>query len=127
MEKIKNWYEQAIYDFETAKFNFEGGKYSTAVFLIQQSVEKFLKAFYIYKKKKETGPTHSLIFLAKELKLTEENLSFLRKLTPEFISTRYPDFLNETPYKLYDENITKEYIDKAERLIKWIKNQMPKL
>ena len=122
--EVEIWFEQAIYDFDTAKFNFGGKRYSASVFFVQQAVEKILKAFYIYKLEDSAPVTHSLIMLASDLKIKKEFSTFLKELTPEFISTRYPDFIGETPYKLYDEVIAKKYLDGAEEIIEWIKKEM---
>ena len=42
-EEVKRWTEQALEDYSTAKFNFEGKKYKSAAFWCQQSIEKILK------------------------------------------------------------------------------------
>ena len=120
------WYKQAQYDLETAYFNYEGKRYSTAVFLIQQSIEKFLKATFIEVKKEEVSPSHSLIFFAKELDLPQKIKTHLKRLTPEFVSTRYPDVVNEIPYLLYDETITKEYLEQAEEIIECLEGMLVK-
>jgi HEPN domain-containing protein len=50
----------------------------------------------------------------------------LKELTPEFITTRYPDVAGEVPYKLYDEKLAQEFISGAEELMRWIESQMPR-
>ena len=67
-EEIKNLWEQTEKDFEVAEKNFKIKEYYVSAFFCQQSVEKTLKAFFMIKKGKSAGPTHSLIYLAKETK-----------------------------------------------------------
>ncbi len=48
-KEIENWWRQAEEDFDTAKFNFRGGKHKYADFLCQQAVEKAFKALLLKK------------------------------------------------------------------------------
>lgn len=50
--EIEIWIEDANYDLETAKDLFEKKRYSYAIFLSRQSVEKILKANYFFVLKK---------------------------------------------------------------------------
>lgn len=86
-EEVKNLLEQARKDLEVAEKNFKINEYYISAFLCQQSIEKALKAFFILKKGKSAGQTHSLIYLAKETGVPREFYSFLGSLTPEFITT----------------------------------------
>ncbi|MBI5392341.1 HEPN domain-containing protein [Candidatus Woesearchaeota archaeon] len=49
-KEIQNWFDQSKDDFDGANYNFNGGKYYIAAFLCQQSVEKALKALFLYEK-----------------------------------------------------------------------------
>lgn len=49
---------------------------------------------------------------------------FLRRLTPEFVTTRYPDAAYGTPYELYDEEVATDILDKSKKVIKWIESQI---
>ena len=101
------WWKQSEKDFDAAKKNFTIKEYYLVAFLCQQSVEKALKAVYIEKLKTNPGPIHSLIMLATTVKLPEEYFTILRKLSVDFISTRYPYAVSGVPYEMYDENIAK--------------------
>ncbi len=68
-----------------------------------------------------------MIYLAKETKVPKEFYDFLGSLTPEFITTRYPDVAGDAPYKLYHKEKVEIYLNKSSELIKWIKNQINKL
>lgn len=125
-EEILNWWKQAKKDFETAKHNKESGDHYAAVFFCQQAVEKGLKTLFIIKKGVSSGPTHSLLFLAKECGLPNSFFTFLKELTPEFVATRYPDIVEEAPFELYDEHISSKFIKETEVLMKWLENQIEK-
>ncbi|NYB52254.1 MAG: HEPN domain-containing protein [Methanobacteriaceae archaeon] len=52
-------------------------------------MEKGLKALFILKNRTSSGKTHSLIYLATETDTPLKFHSFLRRLAPEFVTTRY--------------------------------------
>jgi HEPN domain-containing protein len=122
--KVEIWVNQARKDFESAKKNFKIKEYYIVAFLVQQSVEKMLKAYYVYKKKNYADKTHSLVYLGQTLKLPEKLLRNVRKINPDFIFTRYPDLNGIEPYKAYDEQIAKERLEKGEEVLKWIEKQI---
>ena len=121
---VKNWLEQSKKDYENAEKNFELNEYYLTAFLVQQSVEKALKGYYIQKKKKFVGKTHSLVYIGSELKMPENLLTELRKINPDFIYTRYPDMEGVPPYKAYDKKIAKERLKSGNKVLKWIKKQI---
>lgn len=122
-EEIKNWWKQAEADLITAKNSYKSRDYYASIFWCQQSVEKALKAIYNLIKEESPGPTHSLIFLASEIKLNKKFFSFLRELTPAYISTRYPDMADASPTEIYDEEMAKRFISKSEELLEWLKKE----
>lgn len=123
-EDIRNWWEQAKHDLQVAKFNFEGGNYDVAAFYCHQAVEKSLKALCILKNRESPGKTHSLIFLGKSCGIPEQYYPFLKRLTPEFVISRYPDVSGELPFNLYEREWIEEYIKKAGEVLEWIGSQM---
>ncbi len=123
-EEVNNWWLQAEDDFDSAEKNHSIKKYHLVVFLCQQAVEKGLKAVFIHKKEQGPGLTHSLIYLASEVKLPPEFFKFLRELTPQFVTTRYPDAAYGLPKDLYDKEMAKEYLKKTKEVLKWLKSQI---
>ena len=123
-EDISVWITQALRDFEVAKKNALNQDYYVSVFFCQQSIEKSLKGLFLQEQKESSGPTHSLLYLAKNTGVPDSYLSFLRKITPEFVNTRYPDASYGIPAELYDEEIAQEYIQKTEELLTWIKSKL---
>ena len=125
-EEVWMWWRQALKDLEVAEKNKEIKEYYIAAFLCQQSVEKALKALFIHKLKSSPGTTHSLIYLGRKVGIPKEFESFLRKLTPDFVITRYPNAAQTAPYELYDEEIAKERIEIAKKVMEWVKKELEK-
>jgi HEPN domain-containing protein len=123
-EDIRIWREQSKHDLCAAKFNFDGGYYDVAAFYCHQAVEKGLKALCIHKNKESPGKTHSLLFLGKSCAVPEKYFSFLKRLTPEFVLSRYPDISGELPYLLYEKDWVADYIENAKGVLAWIESQM---
>jgi HEPN domain-containing protein len=123
-KEVKEWWEQAKKDLITAENCKNSEDYYACAFFCQQSVEKGLKALLSQKSGCPLVQTHSLIYLATAIDLPSEFHTFLRRLTPEFVTTRYPDAAYGTPYELYDEDIANEILEKSKEVIKWIESQM---
>ena len=123
-EEISNWWKQAKRDLQTARNCRVSGDYYAAVFFCQQAVEKGLKSLYMLQKETSPGPTHSLLFLARAVNIPPKFLPFVKELTPEFVITRYPDVVGETPYELYDETIADRFLSDTEVLLQWLEARM---
>ncbi len=79
------------------------------------------ESFVFENSKKSPGMTHSLIYLATECKLPQIFFPFLRKLTPQFVTTRYPDAAYGTPSELYDESVAEEFLQDTKKVMQWLK------
>lgn len=123
-KEIENWWKQGINDYEKAKVLHKSGNYDGAAFYSQQSVEKCLKAVILRNEKQKTFEGHSLIHLGKTAKVPETFYTSLRKLSPQYFLSRYPDVTEEVPYELYDEPSTREYLQTAEEVMKWTEKQL---
>ena len=120
------WWRQSEADLQAAELNLKYKQFYVAVFLCQQAVEKGLKAVYIEKKRSSPGTTHSLIYLASEIGIQKKHMPFLRKLTPQFVNTRYPDAAYGTPQELYDEEIAREFFTGSQEVMQWLRSQIGK-
>ncbi len=121
---VENWWRQAERDLITAENCKNSKDYYACAFFCQQSVEKGLKALFILKNRTSSGKTHSLIYLAAETDTPQKFHSFLRRLAPEFVTTRYPDAGYGTPFEIYDEEIATETLEKSKEVMEWIKSQI---
>lgn len=116
-KEIENWWKQAKRDLITAEHCKDSGDYYACAFFCQQSIEKGLKALFLLKNKTNPGKSHSLIYLATETETPAIYDSFLRKLAPEFVTTRYPDATYGTPYELYNEEMVTEILEKSKEVM----------
>ncbi|HOJ85462.1 MAG TPA: HEPN domain-containing protein [Elusimicrobiales bacterium] len=111
-EELKKWIEKADNDFKSAFLNMKGRLFEISCFHSQQCVEKYLKAFLIYKNV-EPPKTHDIAKLIKICISVDKNFEVLKgreieMLTMYAVELRYPDF----PCKV-DENEAKDAIYKA--------------
>ena len=125
-KEVEHWWLQALKDLDSARKNFNIEEYHLTAFLCQQSVEKALKALYIHKLKQSPGTTHSLIFLGQKTGIPKEYHNGLRRLSPDFVITRYPDAAQAVPHELYDEKIAGERIEIAEKVTEWASQGLKK-
>lgn len=126
----KRWLDQAQHDLLSARNNLEKVKfYSDACFMAEQSSQKALKAFLLFK-----GRRYVLSRSVKELaSLGAEYEKGFRKfieygmvLDKYYIPTRYPDALAPpaVPYKSYTKKEAKEAVGYAEEIIKLVSRKI---
>ncbi|MEK6937675.1 MAG: HEPN domain-containing protein [Nanoarchaeota archaeon] len=122
-EEIEHWWKQAENDLQKAEVLFKSENYDGVAFYSQQATEKALKAVILYlTKEKVVG--HSLFYLGKQAKVPDEFLSELKKLSPQYFLSRYPDASEEIPYELYDHKIAQSFLEIAKKVLEWTKKQL---
>ncbi len=122
-EEAKEWFNQAKDDFESAKYNLDGRKFSVVALLVQQASEKALKALFI-KKFREIPKVHDLVFLAKKVDIPEKLFQHCKQLSPYYMQTRYPDakgFRKQSDFSLEE---CQNSVNKCEEILKWIEKQI---
>ena len=122
-KEIDIWLEQAEIDLESAEINFNQKLYYVCAFLCQQSLEKIMKALFMLREKSSPPATHNLRELGEALGLPQELLSKARKISRDFILSRYPDAAGDVPAKIYDKEITKEILEETKELFAWLEKQ----
>ncbi|HIC91733.1 MAG TPA: HEPN domain-containing protein [Syntrophaceae bacterium] len=126
-EGAKRWLLQALQDLDDAKFNLSGKKNNIACFLAQQSAEKALKAFLIFKGAEEVWG-HSVGELCKDAQNFDGELGKIqdisRSLDKYYIPTRYPNALpGGIPSEVFDEGDAQKAISMADKIINFIKTK----
>jgi len=126
-EDAKRWLLQALQDLDDAKFNLSGKKNNIACFLAQQSAEKALKAFLIFKGAEEVWG-HSVGELCKDAQNFDGELGKIqdisRSLDKYYIPTRYPNALpGGIPSEVFDEGDAQKAISMADKIINFIKTK----
>ncbi len=122
---VKNpqeWSTQADYDFQTAEYMFQGGRYIYAVFMAHLAVEKALKG--IYQKKLNAIPpkTHNLLYFVNETKIRppEPIGKFLVKLDQASVATRYPEELAKLQ-SVYTQSVVREILSQVKEVLEWVR------
>jgi HEPN domain-containing protein len=125
-EKVEHWLDIAEYDLETAVAMQNSGRYLYTVFMCQQSLEKLLKALYIYQQGQEAPRTHNLLYLFSLLNLQHqaEYLQTMASLNTYYIEGRYPAYKQKLSQML-DENTAQSFLSKTQEIFKWLKSQLP--
>ena len=123
-EEARRWFHQAYYDLKAARWNLEGGFFSTVCFLCQQSAEKALKALlYFEGARRQALLTHSLLEMinaSKELdiKAVEKLGGPARELDLHYIPARYPNGLpGGYPYQFYDRREADKAVAAAREIL----------
>lgn len=121
-DETRGWLGKADEHLAAASVLLGSDHYSQCVFLCQQTMELLLKAIWI-EKADEGLPrrTHDLVSLAQELDLAlaEEQLEFLRRLSEQYIPTRYADVRVE-----YTREDAVQYLQKTEELFAWLRQRL---
>ena len=123
VESYSRWLKQAEADYDTAEYNLKGKIYYACANYCQQAVEKSLKALYIYKKNKLVK-THSIVKMAKDLKMPEKMLLTVSSIEPIFRESKYPDVGENIPAEEYEEKDAVEFLNTSEEVLRWVKIQM---
>ena len=126
-KKIKYWIEISEDDLETAEILFKKNKLLFSGYLLQQSIEKILKAYYQQKLNSFPPKTHNLVYLAEvcglfdELDKVQENL--LYQLNPLNLETRYPEYRAKISKSLTKERLS-EILKQTKEFQEWIKQKL---
>ncbi len=120
-DEIKYWLKTAAHDLDVADALFTVRKYDWCLFIAHLVLEKCLKAFYVRDNGKMPPPIHKLDILAShtKLKLSEEQVHFLKEVNEFNIEARYPD-KKLSFYKLCTQDFTKEYFLKIKEFYQWL-------
>ncbi len=117
--------KQAERHLEHAAKNVGFEAYEVAAFLAEQAVEKYLKAWWIIKKKEAPPHTHSLTELGDALGVPKHLRKHLVSLTSDYTTARYPDAANGVPYEVYDRETGEAKVASGEAIIAWLREQTP--
>lgn len=117
-EETKNWWRQALRDFESAERIFGIGDYYVSAFLLQQAVEKALKALLI-QQTSSFPRIHDVAELSRRVKAPSRITELCAKLNPAYTATRYPDVASD-----FDKNEVEELMNSAKEVLEWIKREL---
>ena len=123
----KEWFRQSDYDYETALFMHESGRYFYAVFMCHLSIEKALKGLYIKNTNLLPPKIHKLnYFIAKlSLAFNEDQSKFLASLDSAGVATRYPESLKIISNE-YKKRNTREILKSTKDVLQWLEKELKK-
>lgn len=101
----KAWFDRSQEDLKVAKAMLEAHRYTWCVYICQQAIEKYLKAWYV-KKFNEIPPyIHKLEKLCKllSLKIPNQLLDSVVRIDRYYITTRHPDYKEEVGISNYQD------------------------
>lgn len=129
-QNAQRWLEQAKHDLQSAKNNLEKvAFYSDACFMSEQSAQKSLKAYLLFKGRRYI-PIHSVRELANLCSQYERAFKKIVEygmiLDRYYILTRYPDALTPpaVPYKSYTEKDAIQAVRYAEEILQLVRHRI---
>jgi len=124
MQRHLDWLHQAENDLQWAEYSLKGGFYAQVCFICQQSGEKALKAYCLFKGF-NTVRTNSLYRIIKELNENGQLETCARELDIYYISARYPDALPDgAPFEILTREQAERALQSAGTIFRLINERM---
>ena len=124
-DRAIDWFRQAKNDLLWTHDTIEAGRFSQACFAAQQAGEKALKAL-AFKRGYTEIRSHSLMEIARELKINGEIQTCAKRLDLYYISARYPDaFPAGAPFEYFTVEQAREAAGFAETIIELVGREFP--
>lgn len=123
-ERAEEWFAQAEYDLDTARYRLRGGRRFYAVFMAHLSLEKALKGRWQATFGSPPPKTHNLLYLADKvgLQMQEGTSDLLTALNDASVATRYPGDLKQI-IEAFPQAEAQSILAKAQETLAWIKAQ----
>ena len=125
-KETDNWLQDADYDISAARDLLRLGRYNYVVFFCHQAVEKVLKALVIALKAELPPKTHNLreLLQATGLQVPEDVETFLLRLGPHYVISRYSDVSGGPAHLAYNKAMAEEFMAGTEEVLKWLKRHL---
>jgi len=128
-DEFLRWFEEAVWDFDTARILHREGRYNAAVFYSQQCGEKAVKALLF--KINESPWGHSVRELLERFHeatgrdLDEDLFICARELDRHYIPSRYPNAHPVgTPHEAYDETVSERCLKCADKILDFVRGEI---
>lgn len=126
-EKVKYWVEISDYDLETAQAMLDSKRFLYVGFMCHQSIEKILKAMFVFTFKETPPYIHNLAILAKKINTEEwiepQFIDLIDNLDPLNIESRYPSYKEQLSKSLTIEKCN-YLINRTREFQAWIKMKL---
>lgn len=115
-EAIDYWVASAKEDWEVAQDLFKSGKFNHALFFLQLTLEKLIKAIHISRKDEHPLYIHNLVLLAQkaDIKLTDIELADLKEISSFNVTARYDSYKRDF-YNKATREFTTKWMKKGEK------------
>ncbi len=119
-----DWLKQAENDLIWATDTLKDKHFAQACFVSQQVGEKSLKAL-AYSKDIDIVKSHSIMAIARSLKINGDIEKMGKRLDLYYISARYPDaFPSGAPFEYFTEDQATEALNFAGKIIEYVKRSI---
>ena len=121
-KQVTYWHDGAVEDWEVAGGLISEHKIRHGLFFAHLSLEKLLKAHVCLHTQDLAPRIHNLIRLAEltTLHLSSEQIDILADMNVFSLEGRYPDSFTPPPSRAE----AKEYLDRAQKVYEWLRNQL---
>ncbi len=126
MEEAIRWFDEALWDLDTAHILYENKRWNAAAFYSHQAAEKAVKALLYHVNESSLG--HSIRMLLERYfkkigrNAPEELLYCARELDRHYIPSRYPNAHPAgTPHEAYDEKTARIALECSRKIIDYVK------
>lgn len=124
--QAENWLKISNYDLKSAASSFKEGFYLKAVESCHASIEKLIKGIIADQRIEPPPKIHDLLKLA-SLAVIQDVSEDIKKLLDElndvYLSTRYPDNIDEIINDFTKEK-TQKVVNKVEEVHKWLMKKL---
>ena len=116
-EAVKYWIISAQEDWEVAQSLLKSAKYNHALFFLQLTIEKLIKAVHISKKDESPLYVHNLVLLSQKagIKFSVKELNDLKEISSFNVSARYDSYKRDF-YKKSTHEFTIKWMKRGENL-----------
>jgi len=119
------WFRQAEANLRKALNDIVTRNWDSAAFRSQQATEKALKVLLLNAGIASRG--RNLLELAEAARVelgVDKVVDDLRGLTVHYAISRYPNAANALPYELYTEGKARDLVERAKRVVNWVKQHL---
>lgn len=122
-ERTKEWFTQAEYDLDTARYMLKGDRRFYAVFMAHLCVEKALKGLWHERFGTPPPKTHNLLYLVEKVGVppTREVNEFLTSLNDASVATRCPDDIKKM-MAAFPRQEVQSMVEKTQEALAWLKS-----
>ena len=126
MDEALRWFEEALWDYETAEILHREKRYNASAFYAHQAAEKAAKALLYHVNEAPWG--HSIRVLLERFfrrmggGFDPKLLTYARELDRHYIPSRYPNaHPMGPPHKAYDEEASRMALDASKNIIEFVR------